>query len=70
MSDFARAAVLQNVHAARTSTGSLSGDLATLSRELSELDALLGDIHKRIRGVLGPASSERKEYQTDEQHSL
>lgn len=58
MSDFAREAIQQNVQALRNSAGSLNGDLATLGRTLSELDDALGDVRKRIRGVLGRPGTE------------
>lgn len=42
---------------ARQPTGALAGDLATLSKELSELDVCLSEIRRRIHSVLGPSSS-------------
>ena len=54
VSDFARAAVRHSIQALRVPSGTLTGDLSTLVRALSELDAALGDTQKRIRGVLGP----------------
>lgn len=53
VAEFARLSVLQNVQAAFSAPGSLSGDLASVSRALSELDSSLGDARKRIRSVLG-----------------
>lgn len=57
VAEFARSAVLQKVHEAQP--GTLKGDLATLSRALAELDMTLLDMHKTIRGVLGPPPSKR-----------
>ncbi len=57
VAEFARSAVLQKVHEAQP--GTLKGDLATLSRALAELDMTLLDMHKTIRGVLGPPTSKR-----------
>lgn len=62
MSDFARAAVLQNAQASRTPNATLRGDLVTISRKLSDLDTLLTDVHKNIRKMLGPAQPRRKDY--------
>jgi hypothetical protein len=56
ISEFARLAVLRDVEA-RQPTGALSGDLATLSKELSELDVCLSEIRRRIHGVLGPTGT-------------
>jgi hypothetical protein len=67
ISEFARAAVRQNVQALRVPAGSLRGDLATLSRELSDLDAALNDVRKRIRGVLGPIRPEEAGLKVDDQ---
>ena len=53
IADFSRAAVLEKVQAARRSPGSLSGDLATLSRSLAELDMVLVEARRIIRTVLG-----------------
>src|SRR5687767_2455633 len=58
ISEFARAAVQQRVQTLRTPAGSLTGDLSTLVRSLSELDAHLSEMQKRIRGVLGSATEE------------
>lgn len=59
IAEFSRSAVLQMVQKLRDREGSLSGDLATLSKELRELDVILADARKRIRGVLGPARSSK-----------
>ena len=53
VSEFARAAVLQKVQSLSEPNGTLRGDLATLSKQLGELDVSLEDTQKRIRGVLG-----------------
>jgi hypothetical protein len=53
ISDFARAAVLQKMQALNTPSGTLSGDLATLSERLGGLDVSLEDTLRRIRVVLG-----------------
>lgn len=58
ISEFARAAVRQNVQSLRVPPGTLTGDLATLVRALGDLDTALSDTQKRIRGVLGSARSE------------
>ena len=60
ISEFARAAVQQRVQTLRTPEGTLTGDLATLVRSLSELDAHLSETQKRIRGVLGSANREEE----------
>lgn len=57
IADFARAAVLQQLQTPHAPGGNLSGDLITLSRALHDLDLALGDIRKRIRGILGPVRS-------------
>ena len=64
ISEFARTASLHKVHTERTSSGTLSGDLSTLSTALAELDASLTEIRRRIRGVLGPVISEREDTST------
>ena len=53
VAEFARLSVLQNATTAVIGPGTLSGDLASVSRALSELDQSLGDARKRIRNVLG-----------------
>ena len=54
ISEFARTAVLQKAQQTQNPRqGTLSGDLTTLSGRLGELDALLEDMRKRIRTVLG-----------------
>ena len=58
IAEFARVAILQNIHSSREPAGTLSGDLATVSRALSELDHSLSAVRRRIRGVLGHVSPE------------
>lgn len=58
ISEFARSAVRQNVQSLRVPSGTLTGDLATLVRTLTDLDTALSETRKRIRGVLGSARSE------------
>ena len=70
MSDFARAAVLQNAQSSRMRADTLRGDLVSISRKLADLDALLSDVHKRIRRVLGPVVPKRKDYNLDDQRKL
>jgi hypothetical protein len=60
IAEFARVAVLQSVRAVRLRPGTLSGDLATVSLALSELDCSLEEMRKRIRTVLGPMKTEGK----------
>ena len=60
VSDFARAAVLFRVQTLGTSPGTLSGDLATLSMKLGELDAALCELSRRIHAVLGDVAEEDK----------
>ncbi len=58
ISEFSRAAVLQKVQQTENARpGTLTGDLATLSDRLAELDAALEEIRKKIRSVLGSSSS-------------
>jgi len=59
VAEFSRSAVLQTVKRLHVPDASLSGDLATLSKDLRELDLILADMRKRIRGVLGPAQSSK-----------
>lgn len=58
IAEFSRAAVLENVQSVRRGPGTLSGDLATLSRSLGDLDCLLIEVRKRIRTCLGSVSTE------------
>ncbi len=53
ISDFARAAVMQKIHSAGVPAGTLTGDLNTLGRSLAELDQVLLELSRRIRGMLG-----------------
>jgi hypothetical protein len=46
-------AVLRTVRGVNVPEGTISGDLANLSKRLGELDAALSDVRRRIRGVLG-----------------
>ena len=55
ISEFVRVATLQKVHTKNSPEAGLSGDLMTVSKGLRELDGILGEVRKRIRGVLGPA---------------
>jgi hypothetical protein len=58
ISEFSRAAVLQKVQQTENARpGTLTGDLATLSDRLAELDSALEDVRKKIRIVLGSSSA-------------
>ena len=58
ISEFARLAVLQKIQQVESaSPGTLSGDLATLSDRLSDLDAALEEMRKKIRTVLGSSNA-------------
>ena len=58
ISEFARTAVLQKIQQAESARpGTLSGDLATLSDRLSDLDASLEEMRKKIRTVLGSSNA-------------
>jgi hypothetical protein len=46
------------VRTSRLHSGTWSGDLATVSKALAELDASLSVVRRRIRGVLGQVPSE------------
>ena len=59
VAEFARTAVLHNVLATRRPTGTLSGDLESVSQALSELDVSLTDVVKKIRVVLGSVHSDQ-----------
>lgn len=59
IADFAREAVLLKVEMLRAPAGTLSGDLATLSTALVDLDATLVELRRRIRVVLGPGDTNR-----------
>ncbi len=50
--------MLQNVTAAIAGPATLSGNLATISRSLSELDQSLGEARLRIARVLGHVTSD------------
>jgi hypothetical protein len=67
LSEFARAAVRQNVQALRAPAGTLTGDLTTLVKALSEMDAAMSDMQKRIRGVLGSAHTQTTDRKPDRQ---
>jgi len=54
LSAFARDAVLGQVRALQAPAVTLSGDLTTLTRALTEVDNALQEASKRIRRVLGP----------------
>ena len=54
VSEFARTAVLQQAQRAHNDRpGTLSGDLASLTDRLGELDIFLVETQRKIRGVLG-----------------
>src|SRR4051794_23941152 len=55
LSAFARAAALDKVSTMQAPYVTLSGDLATLTKGLAQLDTALHETSKRIRRVLGPA---------------
>jgi hypothetical protein len=57
ISEFARSAVVDRVAVLSAPRGLLTADLATLSRQLSELDKLLGNLRARIHQVLGTVDS-------------
>jgi hypothetical protein len=57
IAEFARAAVMQKVEMLHVPPGTLSGDLTTVSKGLRDLDLVLAEMRKRIRGLLGPAGS-------------
>jgi hypothetical protein len=58
ISEFSRTAVLQRVQQTENSRpGTLTGDLATLSDTLADLDAALEDTRKKIRNVRGSSSA-------------
>ena len=57
LSAFARFAVLEQMRASQASAVTLSGDLTTLTRALTEVDAALQEASKRIRRVLGPGGA-------------
>jgi hypothetical protein len=60
ISEFARVAVLEKARYSADS-GTLSGDLTTLSITLGSLDNSLVDVSKRIRSVLGGVAARRRE---------
>ena len=53
LSAFARAAVLDLVRTMQMPSVTLSGDLTTLTRALTDLDTSLHEASRRIRRVLG-----------------
>lgn len=55
VADFARMSVLAKIAALNAPQGLLSGDLATLSSRLNELNDALEDVRGRIGRVLGTA---------------
>jgi hypothetical protein len=58
ISEFSRAAVLRKVQKTEHERpGTLTGDLATLSDRLAELDVALEETRKKIRIVLGSSSA-------------
>ena len=58
ISEFARLAVLERSRMVRGPRITITGDLTTLGKELSDLDTVLNDASTRIRKVLGIAVSE------------
>jgi len=60
ISDFTRNAVISQSKLAGVPRGLLSDDLATISRELFELDRELRQLCERIERVIGPASEKPK----------
>jgi hypothetical protein len=56
VAEFARLAVLQKATNCTSSPGTLSGDLATVSMALGDVDSSLRDLSKKIRAVLGGVS--------------
>jgi len=60
ISDFTRNAVISQSKLAGVPRGLLSDDLATISRELFELDVELRQICERIERVIGTASEKPK----------
>ena len=61
IAEFAREAVLERVQFTRQRPGTLSGDLASLSRSLAELDSMLVEARKRIRTVLGNVHTDHRD---------
>jgi hypothetical protein len=61
IAEFARGAVLERVQFARQRPGTLSGDLASLSRALAELDVMLVEARKIIRTVLGNVHTDHRD---------
>jgi hypothetical protein len=57
IADFARAAVLQKMQSLRTPSGTIAGDLMSISKGLRQLDHSLGNLRKQIRSILGPVTS-------------
>ena len=60
ISAFARAAVLERAHMAGGRPISISGDLTSLSKALSELDDVLREASAKIRRLLGTAEATSK----------
>lgn len=58
ISEFARAAALQKaLQTENERSGTITGDLSTLSDRLSELDSCLDQARKRIRVILGSSTT-------------
>lgn len=59
LSAFARATVIDQVRAMQAPAVTLSGDLTTLSRALTDIDLALQEASRRIRRVLGSGNAPR-----------
>jgi len=57
VSEFVRLAVLEKIQMLGARRVTFSGDLNTLGKTLSDLDALLREASKNIRRLLGPAGA-------------
>lgn|SRR5512146_2251721 len=59
LSAFARAAVIEQVRSMQFPAVTLSGDLATLSRTLADIEQALQDASRQIRRILGSGDPPR-----------
>lgn len=59
LSAFARSAIVEQVRSMQSPAVTLTGDLTTLSRALTEIDIALQEASRRIRRVLGSGDSQR-----------